>query len=189
MAGWSGCAGPGQPARAVLQLHVATPLSSPVSGWPSSSLCWRPGAGCWRWRARDRVERPAGYIAVSLSSTAFFAPVFLFHSPYAAVAGLTIAHGLQYLVLVGSVAVGEPGRPRWRSGMVLTYVAVIGGLALSAMSHLHHGPALERAAFGVFLGVTMSHFVLDARHLARKWDAFPRAVPGGPGTPLSSHRY
>jgi hypothetical protein len=112
---------------------------------------------------------------VYLSSLGFFTPVFLFHSPYAAVAGLTIAHGIQYLVLVGLVA-GGASRPADRTFGIAIFlnVALIGGIALSAASHLHGGAMMERLVFGAYLGLVMTHFVVDAG-LWRLRDPFPRA--------------
>ena len=40
----------------------------------------------------------------------FSVPVFVFASPYAAVGGMTIADGMQYLLLVSLVAACLPGR-------------------------------------------------------------------------------
>jgi hypothetical protein len=146
--------------------------------------------------ARPRGENRPAYCVVSLSSLLFFAPVFLFHSPYAAVAGMTIAHGLQYLVLVGLVASGEPRRSAGRPFGVAAFlnIALIGGIALSAASHLHGAPTAERLVFGAYLGLVMTHFVVDAG-LWRLRDPFPRAFlsarlpylihPAGmPGVPL-----
>jgi hypothetical protein len=109
--------------------------------------------------------------------------VFVFGSPYAAVGGMTIAHGLQYLLLIGLVAAGNgqlPGRAIRLA--VVCNVALIGGLALSAASHLHGAAFAGRLAFGAYLGVVMAHFVIDA-NLWRLRDPFPRAfvasrVPG-----------
>lgn len=123
--------------------------------------------------ARRRDRRPV-FVAVYVVSLVFFLPVWLFASPYAAVAGLTIAHGLQYLLLVGLVAAG-PRRdgPSTLSLLVLLNVALLLGLALNLMSHLHDGNALGRAVFGCYLGLSMTHFVVDAG-LWRLRDEFPR---------------
>ncbi len=67
---------------------------------------------------RPRSRRPAGFCATYLISLFFVLPVFVFASPYAAVGGMTAAHGLQYLVLVSNIS-------------------LIGGAALNAASHLH----------------------------------------------------
>jgi hypothetical protein len=116
-----------------------------------------------------------------LTCLLFFAPAFVFGSPYAAVAGMTIAHGLQYLLLVTLIAGGaqasadsaspEAGicastaSPRlWRVVRLalLANVAFIGGAALSGASHLHSADPAGRLIFGAYLGVVMSHFVIDA---------------------------
>ena len=126
--------------------------------------------------APGAAARPPGYCVVSLTSLGFFAPVFLFHSPYAAVAGMTIAHGLQYLLLVGMMSGGgEPGTDRVVGVAAFLTIALLGGLALSGASHLHAGPAAERVLFGLYLGLVMTHFVVDAG-LWRLRQPFPRAL-------------
>ena len=62
-----------------------------------------------------RTGRLSSVVAVVyVVSVVFFAPVWVFASPYAAVAGLTIAHGLQYLLLMwpGRLGQAASGRPR-----------------------------------------------------------------------------
>jgi hypothetical protein len=131
--------------------------------------------------ARRGRETPLAFIVVYAQALLFFAPVFLFASPYAAVAGLTLAHGCQYLLIVGLVANARSvmrvqlpvsGR-RIISLLVLVNVALLGGLALNAASHLHDGGPLARAIYGAYLGVVMAHFVIDAG-LWRLRDEFPR---------------
>jgi hypothetical protein len=105
----------------------------------------------------------------------FFGPVFIFHSPYAAVAGMTIEHGLQYLLLVGLVAAARSRGKRRVVGLALLLnLGLLGGLLLSAASHLHNAPAIGRAVFGAYLGVVMTHFVIDAG-IWRLREPFPRA--------------
>jgi hypothetical protein len=122
--------------------------------------------------------RPAtgAFTVIYASSLLFFAPVFLFGNPYAAVAGLVVAHGGQYLVLVGLMA-GAHRRDRTRTtGLALMLnVALLGGLALNAASHQHAGGGLSRAVYGCYLGLTMAHFVIDAA-LWRLRDEFPRSL-------------
>jgi hypothetical protein len=109
-------------------------------------------------------------------SLLFFLPVFVFRSPYAAVAGLTVAHGLQYLFLMVLVAKGgATGGPRTRSLVLLVDIALVGGIALNAFSHQHDGSPAARALFGVYLGLVMAHFVVDAG-LWRLRDDFPRRL-------------
>ena len=73
---------------------------------------------------------------------------------------MTIAHGVQYLLLVGLVASGQ-ANPVLRLA-VLCNVAVAGGLVLSLASHLHGSAPGIRWLYGAYLGVVMSHFVIDA---------------------------
>jgi hypothetical protein len=126
------------------------------------------------------VTRPRGagaykFLIVYLVSLGFFAPVFACRSPYAAVGGMTIAHGLQYLLLLGLVAAGNPRSPgRALRLAALGNIALAGGLALSAASHLHGAGPAGRLAFGAYLGAVMAHFVIDAG-LWRLRDSFPRA--------------
>ena len=64
-----------------------------------------------------------------------------FRSPYAAVGGMTIAHGFQYLLLVGLVAAGNRrGTSRWLRLAVFANLALVGGALLSGASHLHGFP-------------------------------------------------
>lgn len=159
---------------ALLQLTVATHIGGLYVAALGLSLAAILG-GLVALLARPRGENRLGYCVVYLSSLGFFTPVFLFHSPYAAVAGLTIAHGIQYLVLVGLVA-GGASRPADRTFGIAIFlnVALIGGIALSAASHLHGGAMMERLVFGAYLGLVMTHFVVDAG-LWRLRDPFPRA--------------
>jgi uncharacterized integral membrane protein len=124
---------------------------------------------------RPRSERSVGVTATYLMALLFFAPVFVFRSPYAAVGGMTIGHGLQYLLLVGLVAAGRcPGRGRVVGLALLFNLALLGGVLLSTASHLHDAPALGRGLFGAYLGVVMAHFVIDAG-IWRLSEPFPRA--------------
>lgn len=125
--------------------------------------------------ARRPAPRRAGFELCAVAALVFSAPVFLFDSPYAAVGGMTAAHGLQYLLLVGLVAEGERRRTgRWAGMAVLVGMALMGGALLAAASHLHHGPAAARLIFGAYLGVVAAHFVVDGG-LWRLREQFPRA--------------
>src|SRR5258707_5663917 len=118
---------------------------------------------------------------VYLNSLGFWAPVFVCRSPYAAVGGMTIAHGLQYLLLVGMVAAG-PGRGPARTLRLAVFgsIALAGGAVLSAASHLHGAAPAGRFLFGAYLGAVMAHFVIDAG-LWRFRDPFSRAFLAFPG--------
>jgi hypothetical protein len=156
----------------LLQLGTGRPLHLL---FPATLTVFLAGVAIGLRALARRERRPPGFVVVYLTSLLFFTPVFVFDSPYAAVAGLTIAHGCQYLLIVGLVA-GAP-RPR-RSGpaglTIMMSVALAGGLALNYASHLHGSPAvLERALYGAYLGAVMAHFVIDAG-LWRLRDEFPR---------------
>jgi hypothetical protein len=153
----------------LLQLALHAPVR-----WlfPAAGAVFLGGVAYGLWQLRRR--RPGGFVTVYLISLLFFAPVFVFSSPYAAVAGLTIAHGYQYLLIVGLIAgARRPDRSTLISLGVLVNVALLGGLALNGASHLHSAGPLGRAVFGAYLGVVMAHFVVDAG-LWRLRDEFPR---------------
>jgi hypothetical protein len=136
-------------------------------------------AGCWCLASRERSQRPAGFCAAYLTSLAFGLPVFVFTSPYASVAGMTIAHGLQYLLLMSLVAAGGGrGRSRIIPLAVLVNIALLGGAALSVASDQLADAGPMRILFGVFLGAVMAHFVIDAG-LWRMRAEFPRAFMAG----------
>ncbi len=150
------------------------------------------GLGAIALRQRPPGQRSLGYAVVFVTSLLFFAPSFVFGSPYAAVAGMTIGHGLQYLLLVGLVAVGRPDQPpRLRGPALLGNIAVLGGIVLATASHLHSGAPAVRLLFGAYLGAVMAHFVVDGG-LWRLRDPFPRQLltdrapyllgPAGPPT-------
>ncbi len=93
------------------------------------------------------------------------------------------AHGLQYLLLTGLVALGAPGRDRTPAHVAwLCTMALAGALLLGVTSHLHGAGAALRGLFGVYLGLVMTHFVVDA-DLWRQRDrspatCWPAASPG-----------
>ncbi len=124
---------------------------------------------------RRATARPVPLALTYLMALLFFLPVFAFASPYAAVGGLTIAHGAQYLLLMGLVAGGGPvgGTVRALRLAVLVNIMLIGGAVLEVTSHLHDGEPGVRVLYGMYLGVVMAHFVIDAG-LWRLRDAFPR---------------
>ena len=124
---------------------------------------------------RPKRDRPTGFCVMYLVALLFSLPVFVFTSPYAAMGGMTVAHGFQYLLLVGLVAVGS-GRGSTRAFRIalLCNMALVGGALLSGASHLHGSGPVGRFVFGAYLGVVMAHFVIDAG-LWRMRDAFPRA--------------
>lgn len=142
------------------------------------------GAGCLV--RRSPAQRPAGFCACYILSIVFSLPVFVFNSPYAAVAGLTIAHGLQYLLLMTLLAAGSDFRRPWRrtaglttlgSIALLCNIALLGGAALSMASDQAPAAPAVRVLFGAFLGAVMAHFVVDGG-LWRMREEFPRSFIG-----------
>ncbi|WGL51611.1 hypothetical protein P5P86_16815 [Nocardioides sp. BP30] len=133
-------------------------------------------AGALAMAGRRRSERHRAFVAVYMASLLFFVPVFLFPSPYAAVAGITMAHGMQYLLLVGllSAAPIDASASPQLGVLVMVNIALIAGLALSQASHLHTAHGAVRGLYGCYLGLVMAHFVIDAG-LWRLRDEFPRS--------------
>ncbi len=168
---------------ALLGLTVDTRLGPlfPVAGL---ALAATIGAGVVVLARRSPGERPAAFVGSYLAALCFFAPVFLFASPFAAVGGMVLAHGFQYLSLLRLLAAGngpaqsrEPSRPVRLA--LLANAALAGGIGLNALSQLHRNPGLvPRALYGAYLGLVMAHFVVDAR-IWRLRDEFPRAFLSG----------
>jgi hypothetical protein len=150
------------------RLELLFPLSAVAFGL---AVC----AGLALLARRPPGDRPAGFCVAYLVALLFSLPVFVFASPYAAVGGMTIAHGLQYLLLVGLVAAGDPrATSRMFRLAALGNIAVAGGAVLEATSHLHGAAPVGRLLFGAYLGAVTAHFVIDAG-LWRLSDPFPRA--------------
>jgi hypothetical protein len=123
---------------------------------------------------RPAASRPWPFLAVYATSLLFFAPVFVFDSPYRAVAGIVLAHGYQYLLILALIAGARSvAGSRVLGPALLLNLALLGGLALATASHLHDGTPAARAVYGAYLGVTMAHFVIDAG-IWRLRDEFPR---------------
>jgi hypothetical protein len=125
-----------------------------------------------------RARTNGRYRFCFLAALLFWLPVFLFRSPYAALAGLTLAHGFEYLILIGAVTAGAPRKSSWEWDLVgLALIGLAGGAVLSVASHLHSAVPSLRILFGAYVGVVMSHFVVDGR-LWRLRDGFPRRFLG-----------
>jgi hypothetical protein len=181
--GWAGIVGlVAQPG--LLQLQVGWELE-PVFLLAALALSLSALAGIVLAAIRRRHACPASFACLYLLALLFPLPIFLFTSPYAAVGGLTIAHGFQYLLLVGTVTTGrvtsgtEHQAETRRRLTLLTSAALLCGVALTGASHLHYStyPAL-RLVFGVYVGVVMAHFIVDAA-IWRMRDPFPRALLAG----------
>ncbi len=164
---------------ALLQLPVNSRLG-PLFPVCAAAFCIAVAAGAVLLLRRPAAHRPAGFCVMYLIALLFSLPVFVFASPYAAVSGMTIAHGMQYLRLMALVAAGgsssgAAGRAgRVAAVAVLCNIALLGGIGLERASHLHGAGLAGRLLFGAYLGVVMAHFVIDAG-MWRLRDPFPRA--------------
>ncbi len=146
----------------LLQLALR-PGAGQLSGLAGALFAISTGTGLLAISRRARAGRPAGFCAMYLMALLFPLPIFVFRSPYAAVGGMTIAHGFQYLLLVGLLAAGSrQGTGRSRRIWIFCNVALAGGALLSVASHLHGSPPAIRLLFGAYLGTLMAHFVIDA---------------------------
>jgi hypothetical protein len=168
-----------------LLLHPGTlqlPLNPHVGWYPAAPFhLVAAGFGCCAAAGavalfrRPAADRPLGYCVMYSLAVCFPLPIFVFSSPYAAVGGMTIAHGLQYLILVGMVTAGPRDRRASPLRLVtLLTLALLGGAGLSVASHLHTGGAVAHVVYGGYLGMVMAHFVVDAG-IWRLRDPFPRA--------------
>jgi len=121
------------------------------------------GGGMMAVTRRPPAARPACFLSCYLAALLFPLPIFVFRTPYQAVGGLTLAHGLQYLFLQVSLGVAEhPRSTRAVRLSILVIVAVAGGEVLNATSHLHSSRPALRLLFGGYVGLVMAHFVVDA---------------------------
>lgn len=155
--------------------------------------------------ASCRSMRPPAVTAAFLVAVVFVAPVFVFDVPAAAVTGMVVAHGLQYLWIVGCRSAASSRARRgwlagwWSAAAVLT-LAVVGGAALTAMSELHPADGVvARLLYGLYFGIVMAHFAVDGvvwrrspvprrtaarrtaarRTAARRWPLVPSHALGG----------
>lgn len=91
----------------------------------------------------------------------FYAPLFVFDSPRLAVGSYAMAHGLQYLVFMGTVS-RVPRAAALRRAAVLVAFVVGLGLGLEALQKPGPFGDYRMAVFGGYLGLVMWHFLLDA---------------------------
>jgi hypothetical protein len=101
-------------------------------------------------------------LAFLVLGAAFFLPTYLFDDPMSATLGYAIAHGLQYVVFMGVVSVSK--RAPLASLVILAGLSTVGALALNAAVQAPDllGSSYGFAIYGAFVGIVMSHFVLDA---------------------------
>ena len=111
-----------------------------------------------------RPDRSWRWVAMYAVAIGFFAPVFLFDSVLAAATSIAIAHGFQYLVIMGGLAASEahPRRP-WQNLAIWLGIACALAFAVRPMwRHLDVTDSRSLALFGAYQGFLYWHFVLDA---------------------------
>ena len=112
---------------ALLQLDVQPPLAQYVAFSARVFLFLGLAGGTLALASRHRSDRPPRFCAMYGLALLFPLPVFVCSSPYAAVAGMTMAHGFQYVLLMGLVAAGNAPRKRRGGVAALCVLAVPGG--------------------------------------------------------------
>lgn len=102
--------------------------------------------------------------ALTLGSAVLFPlPLLLGSSPYTALAGLTVAHGVQYLVLVGQVVAGPRTAARAPVLVGTAAAVLLAAAGVNALSHLHRGGGFAHLGYGAYLGLLAGHIVADGR--------------------------
>ncbi len=191
-----GCGTAGLVARPALlgvgQHALPPPLAGALSSVAETGLvvCVATALVCWA-----RSTRPAPVAAAHVLAVTFMAPVFLFWTPAAAVTGTVVAHGLQYLWVVGWRTLGTQhprrgGHDGRRTVIPIVVLAVGGGSALAAISERHGARgAVLHLLYGAYFGIVMAHFAVDSavwrrsKGPLRAWQRtrplLPSPVPGG----------
>ena len=147
---------------ALLQLSLRPPLAGAAVLLATALFLLGVAGGALVLTRRLRSDRSPKFCLMYGLALLFPLPIFVFGSPYAAVAGMTLAHGLQYLLLMGLVAAAGEPRERMSGVAALCTLAALGGVVLNLMSHLHGDGLPLRPLFGVYLGLLATHFVVDA---------------------------
>ncbi len=145
----------------LMGLDAGTPLAG-RAGWLFEAglytMACVPVAGLLALRANPRILRDRTRLVFFLATALFYLPSFLFDDVPSAVLGYAFAHGFQYFVFMLYVAAEGGASPAPRVGLLLFL-----GLAVAAlMTAFADRPSWGEFAFGAYLGVVMSHFVIDA---------------------------
>jgi len=121
-----------------------------------------PVCFCIALAANRSLRRSPLRLTFFLSGALFFAPTFIFSNSTAALVGYATAHGLQYLVFMYYVSTDRRGFAR--SMRQLLVVVLCGGLLLDQLRGAPYWEGFQfgKALYGAFLGLVMTHFVLDA---------------------------
>jgi hypothetical protein len=94
--------------------------------------------------------------------TLFFLPTYIFSDSVSALAGYMLAHGLQYFVFMSFVSTAK--ERTMGAFAKLCAIALCGGILLDHAQAARTWLAAPYAGviYGLFIGLVMSHFVLDA---------------------------
>ena len=91
----------------------------------------------------------------------FYAPLFIYDDPLAAVSSYAIAHGLQYLIFMSYVAATPRPKRVIHLGKLAAFAAVGGALLYTLAINDPVFGSWRKILFGGYLGIVMWHFVLD----------------------------
>lgn len=100
--------------------------------------------------------------AFLVGGVAFYLPTFVYRDPFSAVSSYAIAHGCQYLVFMGYIAGARRGEAAPRLLLGTVAIAAVGGLLLWHIQYASRDGAPGGFVFGVYLGLVMAHFIIDA---------------------------
>jgi hypothetical protein len=111
---------------------------------------------------RIRREGWSWFVPWHFLCTIFFAGTFLVHDGGFAFATYAYAHGLQYVIFMYLLSFSRGRRLPRLSPFALTLAGVAGAILLAVISNRVLFNWTRDAVFGVYLGLVMSHFVVDA---------------------------
>ena len=111
------------------------------------------------------------HISCLLMSVGFFLPTFIFDSVQGAIMGYALAHGLQYFVFMYFVSAKNSAQTGGKPIITMVFIAFGIGMLMTMMEDqsllalvrpLRWQPQIADGVFGMYLGLVMSHFVIDA---------------------------
>jgi len=140
--------------------HISAVLMIAAQGTQLAALAI---AGyCW-WR-RVRTEGLSWYSPWHVLCTSFFLATFLQSDPNFAFSTYAFAHGLQYVVFMFVLASSRAQNPRLHgpSALILAILGVFGSLILLLLGDRGLFAFSSDVAFGIYTGLVMTHFVIDA---------------------------
>ena len=111
------------------------------------------------------------HISCLLMSVGFFLPTFMFDSVQGAIMGYALAHGLQYFVFMYFASAKNSAQTGGKPIITMVFIVFEIGMLMTMMEDqsllarvrpLRWQPQIADGAFGMYLGLVMSHFVIDA---------------------------